>query len=296
MSIAKYKTFIEVVRCQSMRKAAANLNQTPSSVSYTISSLEEDLGIPLFIRSKSKVTLTSYGQSILPSVMNVLKADKELKEAAASFNGLTTGHIRLGGLQLALARFLPDLVKRMQNVHPGIEISPVLTPYPQLADDLLSGNIDLAFMDRPISKQLDFIPLMKSYYHFILPEGHPLFANKKLAATDLDSEKFIIPAWNSDPTFQKLLVDMNIRDRIAYTIGDISTLMSFVQSGFGIGILTTTTLPIGYLLEYPIIEDSRPVDFGIALPSLGNASLAIREFIRQTKNYFAEKQLWKPEN
>lgn len=289
MSIAKYKTFIEVVHCQSMRKAAANLNQTPSSVSYTISSLEDELGIPLFIRSKSKVTLTSYGQALLPSIMDVLKADKDLMETAASFSGLATGHIHLGGLQLAMARFLPDLVKRMQNAHPGIQISPVLTPYPQLSDDLLCGNIDLAFMDRPQTKQLDFIPLIKSSYLFILPETHPLLTHKTLNINALGNEKFIVPAWSSDLALQKLLDDLGIRDRIAYTIGDISTLMSFVQSGFGIGILTSTTLPIGYVQEYPIVENSRPVDFGIALPSQENASMAVREFIRQTKNYFSEK-------
>lgn len=291
MSIAKYKTFIEVVRSESMRKAAANLNQTPSSVSYTISSLEEELGIPLFIRSKSKVTLTAYGQAILPSVMNVLKADKDLKDAAAAFNGLTAGHIRLGGLQLAMARFLPDLVRRMQAAHPGIRISPVLTPYRQLTEDLLAGNIDLAFMDQPLTKQLDFIPLIKADFLFILPDNHPLFLHKSLSAADLTNESFIIPAWESDPSFQKLLDTTGIRDRIAYTIGDIHTLMSFVQSGFGVGILTSTTLPMGYLKDYPVVENVRPMDFGIVIPSLENASLAVREFIRQTKDYFAEKQI-----
>ena len=52
--------------------------------------------------------------------MNVLKADKDLKDAAAAFGRLTAGHIRLGGLQLAMARFPPDLVRRMQTAHPGI--------------------------------------------------------------------------------------------------------------------------------------------------------------------------------
>ncbi|MBS5523601.1 MAG: LysR family transcriptional regulator [Clostridiales bacterium] len=287
MSISKYKTFIEVARHESMRKAALSLNQTPSSVSYAISSLEDDLGLLLFTRSKSKITLTPAGQSILPAVKKVLDADQELKEAAAAFGSLFGGHIQLGGLQIAIARFLPGLIKKMQKLYPEISITPVLTPYPKLSEDLMSGCLDLAFMDRPAAKQLDFIPLTDSYFIFILPDSHPLIHKKSLGFDAFPNDPFIIPAWESDLHFQSLIDRSGIRSQIAYTISDINTLIAFVQSGFGIGILTSTTLPPGFIRDYPTIKNIRPVSFGIALPSMENASPAVKAFIRQVRLDFS---------
>ena len=287
MSISKYKTFIEVAQQKSMRKAAAALKQTPSSVSYAISSLEDDLGVLLFTRSKSKVTLTPAGQTILPAIQKVLDADLELKETAAAFGTLQNGHIRLGGLQIAIARFLPALVRKMQQLYPGIAITPVLTPYPRLSEDLISGRLDLAFMDRPTTKQLDFIPLTNSYFLFILPDGHPLINEQALGFDAFPKEPFIIPDWESDPHFQKLIDSSGIRSRVAYTLSDIHTLIAFVQSGFGIGILTSTTLPPGFVRHYPMIKNVHPVSFGIALPSRDNTPPAIRVFVRQVQLYFS---------
>ena len=287
MSISKYKTFLEVANCESMRKAAANLNLTPSAVSYTISSLEQELGLALFIRTKSSARLTASGRALLPEVINILNADAKLKKTAANLNGLTGGCLRLGGLQIAIARFLPALVRKVQLTYPDIKILPVLTPYPQLADDLLADRLDLAFMGRPSLKQLDFIPLMKSCYMFILPDNHPLRGRKQLSFADLANESFIVPSWDSDVRFQRLLEQWDIYNHISYTISDINTLMAFVQSGFGIGILTSTTLPCGYEKPYPLIEDITPEDFGIALVSIENASPAIKEFIHQAKKYFS---------
>lgn len=80
MSLAKYEVFSTVVEMGSLTKAAESLNLTQSAVSYSIANLESELGFPLLIRSRSGITLTSNGQSILKSIRNVLHWNEKLKQ------------------------------------------------------------------------------------------------------------------------------------------------------------------------------------------------------------------------
>lgn len=286
MSVSKYKTFLEVVRCRSMRRAATNLNQTPSAVSYTISSLESELGLPLFIRSKSKITLTDFGQTILAPVNALLDAEKKLMDTIDAFNNPTGGVIRLGGVQLAIARYLPALTKLMQANHPNISVTPVVSPFETLTEDLMAGAFDIALIPAPESKQLDFIPMLSNNIHFILPDYHPLIARPTLSFSDLPNESFIVPSWKGEATYLKMIQSANIDERIAYTINDVNTLIGFVQSGLGVGILPTTTLPVNCQCEYPIIEEAPTSEFGFALPSQKSAPIPVKKFIRLAKGYF----------
>ena len=52
MTILAYQVFDAVVKERSFQKAAEAMNLTPSAISHTISSMEKELGFPLFVRSK----------------------------------------------------------------------------------------------------------------------------------------------------------------------------------------------------------------------------------------------------
>ena len=61
MSVAKYQVFLKTVECGSFTAAAREMNFTQSGVSHAIGSLEEELGVPLLIRSHGGVTPTADG-------------------------------------------------------------------------------------------------------------------------------------------------------------------------------------------------------------------------------------------
>ena len=83
MTILAYQVFYAVVKERSFQKAAESLNLTPSAISHTISSMEKELGFPLFVRSKQGVQLTGYGESLRPYILNVLQSAR----AVSLYNG-----------------------------------------------------------------------------------------------------------------------------------------------------------------------------------------------------------------
>ncbi|MDE9567363.1 LysR family transcriptional regulator, partial [Xenorhabdus bovienii] len=55
MSIIKYEIFESVIKTGSFTKAAEKSNRTQSAISHAISSLEKELGVPLFVRDGRKI-------------------------------------------------------------------------------------------------------------------------------------------------------------------------------------------------------------------------------------------------
>ena len=66
MTLLTYQVFKTVADHGSFRKAADILGLTPSAISHAISSMENELGFSVLNRSKAGVTLTNYGENLLP--------------------------------------------------------------------------------------------------------------------------------------------------------------------------------------------------------------------------------------
>lgn len=109
MTLLTYQVFKTVADHGSFRKAADILGLTPSAISHAISSMENELGFSVLNRSKSGVTLTNYGENLLPYVNAVLNSDESLWQAIAEFNGLKKGKVKVGCFSSICTSWLPTL-------------------------------------------------------------------------------------------------------------------------------------------------------------------------------------------
>ena len=96
MTLISYQVFKTVAEQGSFRKASDLLGLTPSAISHAISALESELGFSVLNRGKNGVTLTNYGERLLPYVNAVLNSDESLRQAIAEFNGLKQGKVKVG--------------------------------------------------------------------------------------------------------------------------------------------------------------------------------------------------------
>ena len=96
MTLLSYQILKAVADMGSFNKAAEVLGLTPSAVSHSIAALEKELGFAVLVRSKSGVSLTSYGEKLLPYVNVVLNSDESLQQEISELNGLKKGKVKLG--------------------------------------------------------------------------------------------------------------------------------------------------------------------------------------------------------
>ena len=113
-------TFVVVADRGSMAAAARVLNITPAAVAQQIRTLERELGAPLIARAGRTVSLTEEGSRILQRSRDLLRDVADLRSLAN--DNAVSGELRLGACPTALAGMLPDILARMVEAFPQINV------------------------------------------------------------------------------------------------------------------------------------------------------------------------------
>ena len=113
-------TFVVVADRGSMAAAARVLNITPAAVAQQIRTLERELGAPLIARAGRTVSLTEEGSRILQRARDLLRDVADLRSVANDSE--VSGELRLGACPTALAGMLPDILARMVEAFPQINV------------------------------------------------------------------------------------------------------------------------------------------------------------------------------
>ncbi len=119
-SLNGLRAFEASARHMSFTRAAAELNVTQTAISHQIRRLEDQLGIPLFIRGNRVLMLTHAAQTYLPAVR---KAFEDLRRATAVLHRPSQEGLLTVSTTASLAtKWLVSRVAAFQDANPGIEI------------------------------------------------------------------------------------------------------------------------------------------------------------------------------
>ncbi|MFJ4048955.1 LysR family transcriptional regulator [Pseudomonas hunanensis] len=118
--------FVAVAREGNFTRAAAHLGVSPSSVSQTIRSLEEQLGVRLLTRTTRSVTRTEAGERLLAQIAPLLDQIEEHLSAVSDLRQRPSGTVRITADEFA-ARYVlwPKLL-------------PLLKDYPEITVELIT--------------------------------------------------------------------------------------------------------------------------------------------------------------
>ena len=112
--------FEAAARHMSFLKASEEQHVTQSAVSHRIKSLEEFLGMQLFIRINRNIALTSFGERYLADVRSALAA---LESATAKLRNDTRERLRISAAPALGAKWLVARLAGFQRAHPEIELA-----------------------------------------------------------------------------------------------------------------------------------------------------------------------------
>jgi DNA-binding transcriptional LysR family regulator len=102
--------------------AAAHLGMSPSAVSHAIKTVEDGVGLPLFVRTTRSVALTEAGTAFMASVGPALTAIDEAVERVRGSKGQITGLLRLNVPRVALPIAITPVMAEMAWRYPDLTI------------------------------------------------------------------------------------------------------------------------------------------------------------------------------
>ncbi|MDD7997159.1 LysR family transcriptional regulator, partial [Kosakonia radicincitans] len=121
-NIVNLLSFIEVARECSFTKAAARLGVTQSTLSHSVKTLEERLGVKLLIRTTRNVAPTDAGEQLLNILVPRLGEIDEKLNDLASNNSSPVGNIRIATSEHAADAYLWPKVKEFLAAWPKINV------------------------------------------------------------------------------------------------------------------------------------------------------------------------------
>jgi DNA-binding transcriptional LysR family regulator len=145
MTLKQLEAFYWAATCASFAVAAQRLHLSLSSLSKRIAELEGSLGQALFDRSGHRAALTDAGSHLLPQAGQLLQAAESVRLSVAQRTGLH-GLCRFGVGELTALTWLPRLVRRMQQQHPGLTPEPAVDIGEVLERRVEAGELDFAIV------------------------------------------------------------------------------------------------------------------------------------------------------
>lgn len=114
--------FVDVVRAGSFSAAARDRAVTPSAIVRQINTLEQELGVPLLIRSTRSLTMTDAGQSLFERAKRLLDDLADTHAEVSAFHGLVTGTLRVACFPTFGKRYVLPVLAELQAGYPSLKV------------------------------------------------------------------------------------------------------------------------------------------------------------------------------
>ena len=260
MELRHLRYFVAVAEEGSLTVAAERrLHTAQPSLSRQIRDLEYEVGAQLLIRSVHGIELTAAGRAFLEHARLALAQAQAAVEAARRAARPANPSFAMGFLTGQEMDWLPEAMNILRNELPNIDVTISSQYSPLLADSLMSGKLDLAFMrpeaDRP---GLEYKLVVKEPLMAVLASDHPLAARRVIAIQDLAAETFIGMS-KTAPSLQVI-----IRDYLQRAGVDITAKHEADNLGMAISLVASTrgvTLLPAYAKKFlPWSVTSRPLE------------------------------------
>jgi len=237
MSLSAYQIFKTVVEYSSFQRAAEILHLTPSAISHSISSLEKELGFPLFIRNKSGIQLTGYGENLLPHIQAVLNSEEHLKQEISLLNGLEKGTVKLGTFNSVCTNWIPHIVSSFHELYPNISIELYQGNYYDVSAWVKSGTVDIGFLSTSSADQLSITPLYTDRLVCVVPKNFSPENKDYITIDDIRGQHFVYQREGADADINKFFRKYNLNVLSTCHVVDDQSTIAMVESGFGICIM-----------------------------------------------------------
>ncbi len=234
------RVFLAVARSESLSAAGKRLKIDPATVGRRIARLEEALSLRLFVKSPQGYALTEAGGRLLPQAEVAEAALRGVAETASGPEGLT-GLIRIGAPDGCANYLLPQVLARICDANPGLEVQLVALPR---VFNLSKREADMAIgVSRPEAGRLTVQKLTDYRLHLAASRAYLASHPPIRSRADLGAHRLV--GYIPDMIFDKELDYLAELGLAAPPLASnsVSVQLNFLRAGAGVGVVHDFALP-----------------------------------------------------
>ena len=297
MTIIQLRCFVEVAQELNYAKAASNLFISQPAVSRHIISLENDLGVQLFVRSRHHVALTSAGNLFYSEAKDILERIDLSKHSILNNPGEETlnvgcvSSIRIDGLSKIYAKYhakMPHVCINNTEITAG--------DYRRVSS---GDHLDVAFVPSSLKGHLSYKEASLDYYTLyrgtlccVMRADHRLVSKERITFNDLQGETLILLDHEHCPP-SMAAVQIEIRknaEKIKYYYSGSSLYsIPMIIGGLGLAIMPDFVCPKSDEIILRPFDLPAQLEFGIICRNNDNSAL-VRTFIDVAREEYRSLQ------
>jgi LysR family transcriptional regulator, cys regulon transcriptional activator len=243
MKLQQLRYICEVARQNlNLSTAAEALFTSQPGISRQIRTLEEELGVDIFVRhGKRVVAVTEPGKAILDIAQRMLKDVENLKQVGEEYTEEEHGHLSIATTHTQARYALPQVIQKFTKRYPGVRLSLRQGSPTQISEYVVSGEADMAIATEAIEHydKLVTLPCYQWNRCVLVPPGHPLLKMKKLTIEAIASFPIITYdfAFTGRTKINQAFTDKGLKPNVVLTAIDSDVIKTYVELGLGVGIV-----------------------------------------------------------
>jgi DNA-binding transcriptional LysR family regulator len=247
MNIHQVRIFYIAAQTLSITKTAKKLHLSQPSVSIQIKDLEDSLNIRLFDRISRKISLTDAGQVFYEYSGRIISLIEETKAVMSEFGTGDKGKIIIGAPNTIGIYILPRFLGKFKELFPKAEISLHSLNRQEATDQVLSGEIDFAFVQMiPKHPDLKSEFFMKDELVIICSNKHKWAKLPYLTIEKIKEEPVEVIAREEGSGTRDIIDYMsrkyNIEVKIAMELTSTEAIKASVEANLGVAILSRSVV------------------------------------------------------
>lgn len=286
-TLRQLEYFIAVAEAGSIALASAKVNVSSPSISASISQLEDEFRLQLFVRKHAQgLSLTRGGASFLEQARKVVLESERLGRVASDITGKVHGELAVGCLITLAQLILPQLRRSFVEAYAEVDFRQFEQTQTLLFKGIRAASLDVALTyDLDIPSDLEFVPLVSLPPYALVAANHELAEHEHVTPRELVRHPMVLLDLPSSAEYFLSFFDkLKEKPHIVERTRDMSVMQSMVANGFGYSLAnirpTTDRAPDGKRLAYIPVEGApRPMRLGLLLSDAAKSSLTVRRFV-----------------
>jgi DNA-binding transcriptional LysR family regulator len=278
MDLRQLRYFQAVAEELSFSKASKRLRIAQPALSRVVRDLEEDFGAPLLERTKRSMRLTEAGAVLLHEAgVVLLRYDEAVRRVRRTIAG-EEGEVRVGYIGAPTAAFLGRLVAEYRRRYPRVTVHLEERTPERVCEMVAAGRLSLG-LTRPVAAHeglgLRTLLLRRERLSAVVPAGHALTVRKRLRWADLAGRPLVVLSRREGVTLHDEIMAAcraaQVVPQVAHTPSVVSTVLSYVEAGAGIGVIaeSVAALGAGAPLVFRPLHPLHHVDLSLVWPAAG---------------------------
>ena len=199
---------IAIYEEKSISKAAERLYMAQSSLSQSLSVMEQQVNARMFIRTSSGVRPTEAGRIMIKYAYEMLTDYHEVRDQIQDLHELKGGSVIMGISSFRGSYLLPPVLNAFHMEYPDIHVKIIEANSMTLEQKLLTGDLDIAMIVLPVAdSRIQAEKLMKDEICLITSSSHPALRKARRKDTEVPSETALMVDLKDLMEYEFLLSD-----------------------------------------------------------------------------------------